>query len=394
MASNNELTVVMATDNAYGIPFLVTLMSLVSTAARTTRYEVYVLVPPTFEEAYKSAANFILVSSGMSPATFINMGSAFQGTTMNLAHTTIQTYYRLRIPELLPCKRCLYLDVDIVVCDDLSDLMRMDMGDALIAGVAAAGYLKSPSQRAQLGRKLEIRDLDQYVNAGVILMNTELMRKEETTKKFERLMERNFPNQDQDIINCACYDRIILLEPRYNVMTAYHPCDHSYFDTIDGAFLRKCYTRELWDKACARPAIIHYADRIKPWSSLAVDFAAAWWHHAFTLPIAPSDLDRLFERICDYTRKYDSESERRLSSLSEQVEELESQAEELDKEVESLQGQVERLNGKLNESDKFVTELEGQLDSVLRSVSYHLGRALTAPFRWLKSLFGGEKDDE
>ena len=55
--------------------------------------------------------------------------------------TSVATYARLLIPDLLPktIERTLYLDADCIVVSDLTALWQMDMGQAAIAGIADVG---------------------------------------------------------------------------------------------------------------------------------------------------------------------------------------------------------------------------------------------------------------
>ena len=41
-------------------------------------------------------------------------------------------------------------------------------------------------------------------------------------EQFEKLMERDYSSQDQDILNVACYGKIKILPLKYNVMNKYY----------------------------------------------------------------------------------------------------------------------------------------------------------------------------
>lgn len=278
-----QFTVVLAANNTYAVPLLVTILSLVENAKDTTCYQIHALISSDFDSIYAEAANAILVNFGMPPAVFHNMGNEYGNVRLHISHTSVQTFYRLRIPSLLDCDRCLYLDVDTIVLRDLSDLLTMDMGDAYIAGVRAAGYYWPPERRQLHVERLGISAFDQYVNAGVLLMNIAAMREDDIEDEFAKLLGRDFESQDQDILNVACYGRIRLLPPRYNSMTKYGNVDPSGYDGEFGSALRECYGRIDWEEACLRPAIVHYADRIKPWDSMAVPHVEEWWRYALAL---------------------------------------------------------------------------------------------------------------
>ena len=61
---------------------------------------------------------------------------------MNLSNLTSFSYYRLIVADLLPnnWSKCIYLDLDICVCKDLTELFNIDIKDNYIAGVVDPEY--------------------------------------------------------------------------------------------------------------------------------------------------------------------------------------------------------------------------------------------------------------
>ena len=57
-----------------------------------------------------------------------------------------------------------------------------------------------------------------YVNTGVLLMNLKKIREDNMTQKFIKLSKRTYDFQAQDILNIACYGKILTLPPKYNVL--------------------------------------------------------------------------------------------------------------------------------------------------------------------------------
>ena len=39
------------------------------------------------------------------------------------------------------------------------------------------------------------------------------------TQKFIELAKKNYASQDQDVLNVACFGKILTLPPKYNAMT-------------------------------------------------------------------------------------------------------------------------------------------------------------------------------
>ena len=277
LQGKSSLHVVLAADNNYAVPLLVSIYSLYKTANEDTSYAVHVLVPPDFKSSFKDALNAMARDFGMPAPDFVDMGTAYADVKMQLEFITPQTYYRLMIPDLFDFDVCLYLDVDILVRKDLGELFSMLGKEDLIAGVKAAGYYWPVQEQLKKAQTLMIDAFDQYVNAGVLLINVRRMREQNMSSTFHKLMEKDFRSQDQDILNSACYGAIRLLPPAYNSMTVYDNDDASGYSSELHPCLPICYSKEEWVQACEDPAIIHYANRRKPWNSLAIPHALLWW---------------------------------------------------------------------------------------------------------------------
>jgi lipopolysaccharide biosynthesis glycosyltransferase len=111
-------------------------------------------------------------------------------------HISRATYYRLLIPEILEgINKIIYLDCDLVVETDLLELWNVNVSDAGCAGV---DEVNTPHAE-RLGVPLEY-----YINAGVMLLNTEFWRQNGITKKCLDWLNSNIDHAtllEQDAIN-------------------------------------------------------------------------------------------------------------------------------------------------------------------------------------------------
>lgn len=87
------------------------------------------------------------------------------------------TWHKLRFAKLLPhivatidSNKVLYLDIDIVVCGDISELFQIDLKNYALAGAKSSLFFNTQ----YLNR--ELKDIQQRINAGVILFNLEYFR--------------------------------------------------------------------------------------------------------------------------------------------------------------------------------------------------------------------------
>lgn len=164
-----------------------------------------------------------------------------------------ETYYRLLAPELLPeeLDRVLYLDLDMIITGDISTIYHADFQDNLFMAVPDTSLGIDETKK-----KLRLKNDAVYINAGVLLMNLELLRKEFDLQKAldyaikhaERVL-----NCDQDVINVLYGDRIGYLEWKYN----YEARFHSVSEIVLYPFRMK--------QLLAKIKIIHYMGSKKPW---------------------------------------------------------------------------------------------------------------------------------
>ena len=165
-----------------------------------------------------------------------------------LEHISFATFYRLKLPSMLPnVDKVIYLDCDMVVMDSLAELFNTDIGDCYIAGCEDIGSGKILSKYKN------------YVNAGMLVFDLDKMRKENVEKTFLEYTVANIDklkHSDQDIINYSCKGHIYILDEKWNVQS-------SNFTN------RSSYTNE--------PKIIHFIAKRKPWKWASFSYHRDWY---------------------------------------------------------------------------------------------------------------------
>ncbi len=261
----NKINIAFVTDSDEMMSYLAVKSVIVSADANTS-YHFHILISKSFEEKSKNCFYELI---GRHEITFYRVKDRFDGVKLQCSWISEVTYYRLLIPDLLLNEdKCLYLDSDVVVSEDLSSLYNTDICNYLLAGVYALAYHLKESNDTYC-KKVGLPDTSNYVNAGVLLMNLKKMREQNCTKKMMGLVSANLPSQDQDIINRICYGQIKKLPFRYNVQTKYYKDELSIYSM--------CYEKEEIEESWRNPAIIHYADWKKPWTYIDCPFADRWW---------------------------------------------------------------------------------------------------------------------
>ena len=342
LVSNKAIPIVMSADNNYFVPLAVSILSILLNRSDSTNYTFYILTPDDFRDEYITVINKILKDNKLNDAFFISMGNCYINSHLSINHTSIPTYYRLSLPELIKEDRCIYLDSDTLILNDLSVLMEIATDNNLLHGVRAAGYNWPIRYVKEKAAKLHINDLDTYINAGVLVMNLELMRANNISSIFQKLLKEKWESQDQDILNSACYGRIAVLPPKYNSMTKYQNNNFESYNSPMHPYLRLCYTSDQWREACENPVIIHFADEIKPWDSLSTPFSYLWWKYLRFLDKDYPCYDECFKKLTE--------------------------------------------KEKISINDVRLQKAIQDLDSINNSLSFKIGRFITFPVRKLKNI--------
>ncbi len=187
----------------------------------------------------------------------------------NRAHTTLATYYRLYISEVLPknIQKALYLDSDLIVEQDLKELWNTDISKYVLGAIEDIEGIDSRN-RLDLPNK--------YFNAGVLLLNLNKLRKTNLLSTSVKYLENNkklIIYQDQDILNGLFNTRYKDLPLKWNVNS------HMYFLTEK----KHTYTDNDAKKARTNPGIIHFTGGlIKPWNKnkLIHPLADEYWKYS------------------------------------------------------------------------------------------------------------------
>ena len=261
------IPVVYAMDDGYARYTATSIDSIMRCSPIQQKYTFYILTPPSISNGVRDI--FLHLESIYQNCTIqiIPIGHDFSNAHLQIQHITIPTYYRLLLPDILPdIKKCIYLDGDTIVCQPLTELYERDLGENYIAGVEAYGYYRDAEHHR---KRLNLSSFGPYVNAGVLLMNLDQMRKDDCVSQFMSLMDYKFSSQDQDILNVACYGRIQCLPYKYNVMTAHQ--------NLSQQFLNQYISQTDLDAARKNPVIIHYATKEKPWNTLQTPMSVNWW---------------------------------------------------------------------------------------------------------------------
>ena len=145
----------------------------------------------------------------------------FEGFRVSQKHDTAMAYARLLIPQLLPnIDFVVYLDADILVTRDLSELFHIELGsDELLAAVQDP-VIKTLANDCPWELASAEETVLTYVNTGVLLLPIQCWRRQNIAERILELI-REDPDRcsywDQTAINYVAKNRIKVLDEGWNV---------------------------------------------------------------------------------------------------------------------------------------------------------------------------------
>ena len=175
----------------------------------------------------------------------------FSFLPLNRENISVATYYRLEIINILPkdIEKVIYLDCDIVVDGDLAELWETDVSEVYSGVVEDESSIKN-------SKKLGLQN---YFNAGVLLLNLKKLRENNFQDKWINYYENNqniINLQDQDILNGVFNNNVKWLSLKWNAnSTIFAKAKYKHFYTNEDEF----YTKQ-------NRIIIHFTEKYKPWN--------------------------------------------------------------------------------------------------------------------------------
>lgn len=197
------------------------------------------------------------------------------------------------LPEEL--HKILWLDADMIIKGDISDLYNTDITGAPMAVCEDINAVLN-SESEGFKKRCGIPPEGKYFNAGVCLINLDYMRERNFVATFKNVINRRheeYPFLEQDALNSMLFDDVIWLPwSLYNV----HPC---YFilsidDICRGTIRMASYQeisresfyegylekyRDVTSLIKDKAKIIHYIGMSKPWRQGSEDMY--WTQSAF-----------------------------------------------------------------------------------------------------------------
>jgi lipopolysaccharide biosynthesis glycosyltransferase len=242
-----QIDIVCASDDAYSMPLAATLASAAHWLAPGSRLRIIVL------DAGIGATNRAKLEESLArdnvDLELVPVGETVLRRYTSVHHFNWVTLVRLLVPDLFPrLDKVIFLDCDLVVCEDLTRLWLTPMDGKDILAVQRHTFASKIRWAGELG----IAPETPYFQAGVMVLDLAALRSKELTRRSLALLEtetQRLSLLDQDVLNLLCSKDWAPLDPRWNFLVI----GQSGMAGIAAA------------RGRAHPYIVHYAGATKPW---------------------------------------------------------------------------------------------------------------------------------
>lgn len=180
---------------------------------------------------------------------------------------SIATYYRILLPSLLDSsiEKVFYLDCDVIVLRDISELFNIRLDGYGIAAIKDCSPFNN-QHREIMGMELD----DHAFCAGVMMINLKYWRENNCQKQLLDYSNTKQPYvylEDQDALNYVFYKHWFQLPYKFGKT----PLSFGVLD--DGQRFPDYYENAY------EPSIIHYAAHVKPWLNVWFPERKYYWKY-------------------------------------------------------------------------------------------------------------------
>jgi lipopolysaccharide biosynthesis glycosyltransferase len=166
--------------------------------------------------------------------------------------------YRLLLPALIPVDKIIYLDCDVLVNMDITELWQVELNDKYLAAIWDQGIREVAHIVSAKGLNPDL-----YFNSGVILFSLHNIR--QNTNWYEEMLTflRSFPDvtmPDQDVLNAVFGGNYLPLDIRFNSFNTNIP-DHDFTNKI----IHFAGDDKCWNKDSAGSSLYQQFLKLTPW---------------------------------------------------------------------------------------------------------------------------------
>lgn len=346
----NKIKICLITDNNYAIPTAVAIVSMIENKNADSIYEINILAVE-LDDFHKRKLKEL--EKGSVSINIIDFDSDRYKQIKAKTHVNNSALIKFDIANIFHnYEKILYLDGDVIVQKDLSELYNLSLEDFLAICVRDMG--------AEVKEKFHnVIGINKYFNSGVMLLNLDKIRYDNLSETLFKTKKNNpnWPCMDQDVFNFVFENKVKWVEPKYNAMLPLY-IGHGYSLKDVNKFYNTCYKSFYVMQEGAH--ILHFAgeSHLRPWKVINGTMSDVWMRYYNLSPYKNIDLHRtVFIEESDSIKYFHNE----ITSMKDQINYLTN-------ELISTKAQVNFLNSEL----KIIkaSTFKSFIEKILKSFKY------------------------
>lgn len=246
----DTINIVFVTDENYFKYMLVTIESILENASGSYKICCFILDLGISLDNLKLLKNKYKNQDNIE-FKFIHVDNTNLSKYKIKTHVSTAAYAKIYISDLIDVNKVIYLDCDLILNDDILNLWNEFDENVLIKAVWNPFYNYD-------NEYLGLRPNDRTFNNGVILLNLDLMRKNDSSKQLKDFLEKYHEKtklHDQAAFNAVFKNDWVELDLKWNYQVS---LINNYHKKLN---LEKNEYFNLYKK----PSIIHFTSNSKPW---------------------------------------------------------------------------------------------------------------------------------
>lgn len=289
--STEYIPLCFSVDENYAPMLFVVITSLIKNSNPDTNYDIIVLEDSLTESTLDKLTGLSEGHDNISIRSFnVNDKVSHHGfeNLMTRGHVSLAAYYRLFVGSIFKnYSKVIYLDSDILILSDLSELYDTDLEGypcAAALDVGTASFNRRGGKYRRYARYMKdtlyVPDIESYFNSGVMIFDLDEIRlKNYEPRMIELAKLNNRYLHDQNVLNAMFYNNYKELKPEWN---------YQWQVRYEFPEYKKRLSQDLLDSYNAArnsPKIIHYLSHVKPWNNNTWEYSDLFWVYANTLPV-------------------------------------------------------------------------------------------------------------
>lgn len=260
---SENISIFYAADDNYALPLAV---SMTSVMENTESFVDFYILENKISDSSKVNISRVQEKYSNCSIKYISVDVDLFKNFPDLQWYSLNMYSRFLIPDLeLSLDKAVYLDVDIVLTNDIKELYDTDLQNFAIAAVSGENRLITTNSFKKHTKSIGLSEEHVYFGSGVLVIDTKQWREKNIRKYLNDIVKAKkdlLKYPDQDALNLFFDNNYKKLDEQWNRDIG---CLQQDYDDNEDV-VDKCF-------------LIHYDGKEKPWNNKSVFVSAIWYKY-------------------------------------------------------------------------------------------------------------------